>query len=146
MTEGIIQYKEFSDYLNLIQNAISRMSSTSAILKGFAATVVTGISVISFTEVNDIVLFLSILPVFSFCILDVYYLRIERKYRFLYNGVRCGDIECDYSMDIFIPKMRRKEAKIRMIDLLTSPSIWIFYLPAIVVVVLVIIFRIGGII
>jgi hypothetical protein len=49
------------EYLKMIQDVISRMSSTSAILKGFAATVVTtGISAILFTQVDKVVLLLFI--------------------------------------------------------------------------------------
>lgn len=35
-------------YLQMIQSTIERMSTTSAIFKGFCATIVTGITAISF--------------------------------------------------------------------------------------------------
>ena len=39
-------------YLQMIQCTIDRMSTTSAIFKGFGATIITGISAVSFTEIN----------------------------------------------------------------------------------------------
>lgn len=39
-------------HLQMIQGVIDRMSTSAAIYKGFAATIVTGIAAISFTEVS----------------------------------------------------------------------------------------------
>lgn len=40
------------EYLQMIQEPICRMSTISAIFKGFAATIVGGISAISYKDVN----------------------------------------------------------------------------------------------
>ena len=71
-------------YLQLIQEPICRMSTISAIFKGFAAAIVGGIAMISFKYINLIVLGLSFLPVFAFAMLDIYYLKLEKKFRYLY--------------------------------------------------------------
>ena len=48
-------------YLQIIQEPICRMSTISAIFKGFAATIVAGISALSYCEVNVWVLGLHVL-------------------------------------------------------------------------------------
>ena len=73
------------EYLQMLQEPICRMSTVSAIFKGFAATIVAGISVISYSDINIWVLALSFLPVLAFAIMDVYYLKLERKFRFLFE-------------------------------------------------------------
>lgn len=61
------------EYLQMIQEPICRMSTISAIFKGFAATIVAGIAALTYCEVNVWVLGLSFLPVVVFSFLDIYY-------------------------------------------------------------------------
>lgn len=119
--------EEKAGYLQMIQEPISRMSTISAIFKGFAATIVAGISVISFSTVNLWVLGLSFIPVIAFAILDVYYLKLERKLRFLYEQVRTGQHEIDFSIELTKDPAEMKSAKARTWDCLKSPSIYLFY-------------------
>ncbi|GAB6172686.1 hypothetical protein JCM15765_21640 [Paradesulfitobacterium aromaticivorans] len=133
-----------AEYLSMVQEAISRMSTTSGILKGFSATVITGIAAISFTEVNKWVLLLSVFPIVSFFALDVYYLKLERKFRHLFNLIRTDKKDIDFSMDIRFDRSQCKDAKAHIRDCLKSPSIWIFYLPAIVVISIIVIMKFWG--
>ena len=64
-------------YLQMIQEPIGRMSTASAIFKGFAATIVAGIAALSYCEVNTFILGLSFVPVILFAFLDIYYLKLE---------------------------------------------------------------------
>lgn len=138
-------------YLQMIQAAIDRMATSSAIFKGFAATIVAGVSAISFGDINSIVLILSFLPLVSFLALDALYLQIERRYRFLYEMVRKRNKEIDF--DLRPPKVKDipktmedgRPTKVRYINCFASESIWIFYVPAIAVCVTVTILKIGGI-
>lgn len=132
------------EYLSMVQEAICRMSTTSGILKGFSATVITGITAISFTEVNRWVLLLSMFPVLSFLALDVYYLNLERKFRYLFDLIRTDKKDIDFSMSVAIGKDKRKSAKIRIWDCLLSPSVWLFYFPAILVLVIIVVMKFGG--
>ena len=50
-------------HLQMIQGVIDRMSTSAAIYKGFAATIVTGIAAISFTEVSAWILLLSLIHI-----------------------------------------------------------------------------------
>ena len=113
-------------YLQLIQEPICRMSTISAIFKGFAAAIVGGIAMISFKYINLIVLGLSFLPVFAFAMLDIYYLKLEKKFRYLYINFEKDEI---------------KKAKATNWDCIKSPSIYLFYPIMIVVLVAVFILK-----
>ncbi|MDD3414362.1 MAG: hypothetical protein PHY47_10205 [Lachnospiraceae bacterium] len=130
-------------YLQMIQGNIERMSTSSAIFKGFAATIVAGIATISFQEVSSWILGMSFIPVLSFVLLDLYYLRLERSYRFLYENVRKGKSEDYFSLKLM--KMSASEKKIsrtRVRDLIKSPSFYLFYPMLIVIEIVVMIMKI----
>lgn len=137
MKEGKIEY------LQMIQEPICRMSTISAIFKGFAATIVAGIAALSYNEVNTWVLGLSFVPVIVFAFLDIYYLRLEKQYRFLYDQVRNDSHEIDFSMELTIDN---KAAESRISDCLKSPSIWLFYPIMFAILIIVFMFKMRGII
>lgn len=122
-------------YLQLIQEPICRMSTISAIFKGFAATIVAGVAVISYDDIHIAVLGLSFLPVIAFAIIDVYYLMLERQFRFLYNEVAEDKHEVNYSLKIKLTKKQKKKAKATVCQCVKSPSIWLFY-PLLIAVLL----------
>ena len=115
------------EYLQMIQEPICRMSTISAIFKGFAATIVAGISTISYATTNLWILGLSFLPVLAFAVLDVYYLKLERKFRFLFDQVRLDKHEIDFSMKLTNDSLEIIIAKARTWDCVKSPSIYLFY-------------------
>lgn len=115
------------EYLQMLQEPICRMSTISAIFKGFAATIVASISSISYLSTNTWVLGLSFLPVLAFAVLDVYYLKLERKFRFLYDQVRTDNHEIDFSMKLTNDPLEIISAKARTQDCIKSPSIYLFY-------------------
>ncbi len=128
-------------YLQMIESAISRMSTSSAIFKGFSATIVAGISLISFKEIHVWILILSFLPIICFMALDIYYLNIEKKYRYLYEQVRSGSHPIDFNMSI---KELNYVASGKKNLSVFSPSIYLFYIPLIAICLLVSIFKIIG--
>ena len=125
------------EYLQMIQEPICRMSTISAIFKGFAATIVAGISVISYATTNLWVLGLSFLPVLAFAILDVYYLKLERKFRFLFEQVRLDKHDIDFSIKLTDDPLEICSAKARTWDCIKSPSIYLFY-PLMILVLFVV--------
>ena len=134
-------------YLQMIQATIDRMSTSSAIFKGFAASIVAGVSAISFGNINKWILLLSFLPVGCFLILDIYYLRLEKRFRFLYNRVRTGEKEVDFNLNP--PKVKEilklnEKANVRVKDCVLSPSILLFYIPMILICAVVTIMSFGG--
>lgn len=115
------------EYLQMLQESICRMSTISAIFKGFAATIVAGISAISYASTNIWILGLSFLPVLAFAVLDIYYLKLERKFRFLFDQVRMDKHEIDFSMKLTNDSLEIISAKARTWDCIKSPSVYLFY-------------------
>lgn len=145
MEENKIHTEAQISYLQMIQGVIDRMSTTSAIFKGFCAAIITGISAVSFTEINRWVLLLAVSPVICFFILDIYYLMLEKRYRALYNSVRTGQHAIDFDLSLAETKgNKRASASIWMC--LKSPSIFLFYTPAIIIAAAVITFKFLGVI
>ena len=131
-------------YLQLIQEPICRMSTMSSIFKGFSATIVAGIAMITYRDINVWILALSFLPVLSFFALDLYYLTMERKFRFLYEQVRTDKQPIDFSLKLPKNPIEIILAKARVWDCLKSPSIWLFYTIMIVVPIVVVILKAKG--
>ena len=133
-------------YLQMLQEPICRMSTISAIFKGFAATIVAGISAISQSTTNIWVLGLSFLPVFAFAILDIYYLKLERKFRFLFDQVRLDKHDIDFSMKLTSDPLEIISARARTWDCIKSPSIYLFYPLMLLVLAAVLILKIVNVI
>lgn len=139
---------EILSYLQMIQGTIDRMATSSAIFKGFTATIVAGgVSVISFLDVNGWILFLSFIPVLCFMSLDVYYLQLERRYRFLYEQVRTNQKDLDFNLRP--PQVKEiliidDKENVRIWSCLKSPSIALFYIPIVGIRVIGLILNFGG--
>ena len=130
-------------YLGMVQEPIGRMSTASAIFKGFAATIVAGIAALTYCQVNTWILGLSFIPVVLFAFLDIYYLKLEKKYRFLYEQIRTDVHPVDFSMKL---TKDNKSAKSRIWDCILSPSVWLFYPVMLGILVAVLILRFKGVI
>lgn len=133
-------------YLQMIQEPICRMSTISAIFKGFAATIVAGVATLTYKDINAWVLGLSFLPVLAFAILDVYYLTLERKFRFLFEQVRKDEREIDFSMKLTCDPVEIIRAKARVWDCLRSPSIYLFYPMMMAILITVFVLKLKGVI
>lgn len=132
-------------YLQMIENIIDRMSNKSGNIKGFAVSVVAGVIALSFKETSPYVLFLSFLTVLIFLLLDLYYLGIERKYKYFYKQV-CNGKEVDFSLSLDLRESEIKEARATKWQCLTSKSIYYFYIPLSAIMVITLILRFKGII
>lgn len=134
------------EYLQMIQEPICRMSTISAIFKGFAATIVASVASLSYKEVNVWVLGLSFIPVLAFAVLDIYYLTLERKFRFLFEQVRKGEHRIDFSMKLTNDAAETRRAKARCWDCIKSPSIYLFYPLMVAILIAVFVFKWKGVI
>ena len=137
-------------FLQLIQEPISRMSTISTIFKGLAAAIVAGISTLDYDKLDPLVLGLSFVPIIAFALLDMYYLRLERGFRYLYKQVRLDQHPIDFNILPFPNGIDKdptlsKVAKIRYRDLITARCIWLFYLPLIVIATIVLVMKYRGI-
>lgn len=121
--------QEKIEYLKMIQEPISRMSSTSAIFKGFSATIVAGILSFFKSRINFFPIFVGIFFVAVFAILDTYYLSLERKFRLLFEQVAKDQHPIDFSIKPVFNHQTLIDKKINFLNCLRSPSICLFYLP-----------------
>lgn len=131
-------------YLQMIQGAIDRMSSASAIFKGFTATIVAGLSAFSLNSYTGWLMMVSFIPLLSFMMIDVYYLRLERQYRFLYDKVRDGRQEVNFDMRPPKPKDILKEEpknNVNILSCLLSKGICLFYVPVFALSVFIIMYK-----
>ncbi|OEF98946.1 hypothetical protein BHF71_10570 [Vulcanibacillus modesticaldus] len=119
-------------YLEMIQGVITRMSTNSFILKGWAITLIAGILAFASTNTNKMYFLVAYIPILIFWFLDSYYLQLERKYRKLYDKARMNQ-ENDFNMEISISNIGN-DTKLRYFSCFFAPiEIW-FYLPSIILV------------
>lgn len=85
----------------MVQAIISRMASNSSTLKAISGTLTAAIIAYAATVPKEPsnVLIAGIFPIVVFWLMDAQYLRQERLFRKLYEGVRSGEIQEPFSMD-----------------------------------------------
>ena len=131
-------------HLQLYQEPISRMSSISAIFKGFSAAILAGLSSASFTDISNWALLIGLIPLVSFLCLDIYYLQLEKKLRYRYKMVATGKEEVDFLIKPKLNKQEKKDGNARVIDCLKSPSIYLFYVPVLLCAIALAIMKFTG--
>lgn len=88
-------------HLEFIQSVVNRLANGSFLIKGWAITMVTALFALFIKNINQYFIFIAALPVFTFWILDGYFLSQERAFRSLYDHVRNTDSDkIDFSMNI----------------------------------------------
>ena len=131
-------------HLQLYQEPISRMSSISAIFKGFAAAILAGLASASFTDISEWALLIGLIPLLAFLCLDIYYLQLEKKLRYRYKMVALGKDKVDFLIRPQIDDSEKKEAKACISDCLKSPSIFLFYIPVLACAVVLAVMKFKG--
>lgn len=87
-------------HLEFIQAVIARLAGNSFLAKGWAMTVATAIYGFAASRLSPAIAAIGMVPVAAFWLLDAYFLRHERLYRFLYDDVRQPDADVEpLSMD-----------------------------------------------
>lgn len=74
-------------HLNMIQGVISRMSGFSAGVKNFCVTISAAIIAVAYQKHVPMLTGAAVAVVLIFCIMDAYYLALEKRYRELYEQV-----------------------------------------------------------
>lgn len=79
--------EELFKEIDLIQGCISRMANNSFLVKGWALSLIAGVTVFTNGENFDNLIFLltTIVPFVCFWILDAFFLQAEKKYRAMYS-------------------------------------------------------------
>lgn len=129
-------------YLQLIQEPIGRMSTISSVIKGFAAAVIAGIMAISLSDISLCAMIIGAILLMAFMNIDIYYLRLERQYSYLYEQVRLGKMPVNLCLKLQLAKKDRKEARATFGKCLFSKSILLFYIPIWVCVAVLVVFKI----
>lgn len=125
-------------HLEFIQNTILRMASNSFFLKGWTVTIIVGIFIFADSTNNDSrYLYIVLLPIICFWVLDGFYLYQEKLFRQLYNKVKDTNEDLiDFSMDTSTIKSEVQTWGSTVI----SKTLNIFYLPLLVLVIIAILF------
>lgn len=131
-------------YLQMIESVVDRMSNISANIKGFAVAVVAGITALSFADVSFTVLALSFSSILILLWLDIYYLGMERKYKYFYEQKRKGGI-VDFKLSLDFKESELKKARATKWQCIKSKSIYYFYGPLILLIAVILILKFKGV-
>lgn len=132
--------KNIEVHLGFIQNVITRMGQNSFQAKAWCVTVVSALTAFFFSSKSHASCVIGIVAAVLFCLLDSYYLYLERGYRSLYN-IAAGLVDKKHvnSFDMSIPKECRGFQK--YLKALCSVSTGVFYLALIIGMSLILIFE-----
>lgn len=72
-------------YLQFLQNNIARMNTNSAQAKGWCIAIIAALLAIFAQTNNELFIWICLIPVILFCILDALYLQQEHKFVGMYN-------------------------------------------------------------
>ena len=75
-------------YLEMVQGLVTRMAGYGVSIKSYCITVITAVLGFSFTLQRPAVAALALLPLITFALLDAQYLRVERRFRALFEEIR----------------------------------------------------------
>ena len=115
-------------HLAFTQNVISRMAQSSSNTKSWLLPVVTAAYGYSFTKSSVALAVLGIVATVVFALLDVGYLRTERKYRNLYERIAAGDPDvAPYSLNYQCSGETRKTRFLEHCSVIKGWAIWPFY-------------------
>ena len=97
-------------HLEMVQSVISRMASSSFLIKGWSVVLVSALFALSIGKESKPLVCLAYFPALAFWILDAYFLMQESLYRDLYDQVRqMQDSDIDFSMRPRQPEKLAKE-------------------------------------
>lgn len=116
-------------HLQLYQNILARMANNSSSVKTWCVTVVSAILVLLIDREEESALPLAMIPVSLFFVLDVYYLSLEKRFRWSYNHFVKNLHRENGNSEIKLFEIVSDKQKIKSIkESICSFSIWPFYL------------------
>lgn len=117
-------------YLTILQSVISRMATNSSSCKTWCVTLVSAIVVIIADKSKPNYVWISVIPILLFLLLDAYYLSLERQFRVVYNDfIRKLHFGKATVEDVFyvVPRLGVSATSIKILKAGVSISIWPFY-------------------
>ena len=134
----VVKFEDMDEklkHLEMIQNIVNRMASSSFLLKGWTVIFVAAVLGFSLKDSNAPYLWIAAIPACSFWALDGFYLRREKLFRKLYEKVRKSKSDdLDFSMDTSLVEHEVKN----WFCVCRSKTIWLFHLPILAVIILVV--------
>lgn len=124
-------------HLEFVQNKITVMNTNSFQLKGLTITITSVLGAIYASTLKIEFIFVCFIPIIIFWFLDTYYLQIERKFRGIYNDV-AGITKNITIKDFEMPINKYKKGKFCFYNVFISKTIVSFYLPILIILLLVI--------
>jgi len=116
-------------HLEFIQGVISRMAGNLFFLRGWTITLIAALLALFMKSVDSENIIYLVILIFTFWILDGYFLSQERLFRALYDYVRkLKEEDIDFSMST---ENFKKYKKNTLVFSMFSPTLLIFYLPLI---------------
>ena len=125
-------------YLEAIQRVIDRLSNTSFILKGWAVSLVAGLTALAASGANQGYVLVAYIPIVVFWLLDAYFLMMERQYRDLFKE----NIDLSQKLEQFTLK-REKGNIVIFAKALFPITMLLTYIP-LIVSTLIVMFVVGG--
>jgi hypothetical protein len=122
-------------HLEMLQGVISRIAGQGATLKNYCLTLITALCGFAITLQKPLVALLALFPIAIFALLDAQYLRLERRFRRLFDTVRTGDWGVVPDFEISIASAPNSSYWAALL----SWSIATFYVPLAVAVVLMVV-------
>ena len=116
--------------LDMLQANVARMASVGVSLKNYCITITTAVCGFAISLKQPGLGLLALLPIITFALLDAQYLRIERRFRSLFDHVRSedwGEIP-DFEINL---KNSRPES---FFGVVFSWSIYYFYAPLAIII------------
>jgi len=117
--------------LSMVQANIARIGNYGATIKNWCITLTTAVCGFALSIKSPGLIWLALLPIFVFALMDAEYLRVERRFRKTYDRIRNEDWDRPPSFDVS-PDSSPDSG---LIAALCSWSIMSFYLPLAVAVV-----------
>lgn len=118
-------------YLTILQSVISRMATNSSNCKTWCVSLVSAIIVIVADKGKPDYVWISVVPIVLFLLLDSYYLALERQFRTVYNDfirkLHFGSATVD---DVFYvaPRAGTGATSVNILKAGGSIAVWPFYI------------------
>jgi hypothetical protein len=123
-------------YLNILQSVTSRMASNSAGCKSWCITLTSAIIVVLLNSNRQEYVYVAVIPVIMFMLLDCYYLAMERSFRGRYNNfIQKLHANQATKSDLFVVSPEEALKSSDLIDSIKSISVYVFYLSLTVIIV-----------
>jgi hypothetical protein len=119
--------------LSMVQANIARIGNYGATIKNWCITLTTAVCGFALTVKFPALIWLALLPIFVFALMDAEYLRVERQFRKTYDRIRNEDWATPPNFDV----SPDTSADRGLIAVLGSWSILSFYMPLAVAIVVI---------